>query len=123
MHEFSITSQIVNTVLKKADEHSAKKVVEVYLIIGKLTFLGLEQVKFAYDILVKGTIMENSKLTIEEQKDIVKCDNCGYEGDLKYENDPLYHISVPTLNCPTCGSQVKIIFGKECTIKSIRMMI
>jgi hydrogenase nickel incorporation protein HypA/HybF len=118
-----MTSQIVQSVLAEAEKRGAKKVTEVHLIIGKLTFLGLEQVRFAYEAVTKGTIMEGSKLIIVEQEGIVKCSRCGYEGGFKYEDDPLYHVPVPTLKCPKCGNVVSIVAGKECTIKSIKMMV
>lgn len=118
-----MTSQIVRSVLEEAQKRKAKKVTEVHVIIGKLTFLGLEQVCFAYEVLTKGTIMECLKLIIDEQEGIVKCSNCGYEGSFKYEDDSIYHVPVPTLKCPQCGSVVNIVAGKECTIKSIKMMV
>ena len=118
-----MTTQILHSVLEEAEKHKAKKVTEVHLIIGKLTFLGLEQVCFAYETLTKGTIMEGSKLIIDEQEGVVKCSDCGYEGGFKYEDDSMYHIPVPTLKCPQCGSVVNIVAGKECTIKSIKMMV
>jgi hydrogenase nickel incorporation protein HypA/HybF len=123
VHEFSITNQLVQSVLTEAEKRGAKKVTEVHLIIGKLTFLGLEQVRFAYEALTKDTIMEGSKLTITEQEGEVKCSNCGYQGDFKYQDDPLYHVPVPTLKCPKCTNTVTITAGKECTIKNIKMMI
>jgi len=123
VHEFSVTSQIVQSVLAEGEKRGAKKVTEVHLVIGKLTFLGLEQVRFAYEVLTKGTILEGSKLTIEEQEGTVKCNHCGYEGGFKYEDDPLYHVPVPTLKCPQCGSVVNIVAGKECTIKSIKLLV
>jgi hydrogenase nickel incorporation protein HypA/HybF len=122
MHEFSITTQIVNHTLEEAKKHNAKRVSEVHLIIGKLTFLGLEQVKFAYNLLVKNTIMEGSKLRIEEKDGVVTCNNCRYTGGLKYEDDPIYHLSSPTLDCPKCGGVVNVVGGKECTIKSIKLV-
>jgi len=118
-----MTTQIVENVLREAEKHNAKKVVEVYLIIGKLTFLGVEQVRFSYNILVKDTIMEGSKLQIEEKNGVVKCSGCGYEGDFMYDDDPIYHISTPTLRCPKCGGVVDIVGGRECTIKSIRLVM
>jgi len=118
-----MTSQIVQSVLAEAEKRKAKKVTEVHLVIGKLTFLGLEQVRFAYEALTKGTIMNGSKLVIEEQEGVVKCNHCGYEGGFKYEDDPMYHVPVPTLKCPQCGSVVNIAAGKECTVKSIKMMV
>jgi hydrogenase nickel incorporation protein HypA/HybF len=123
VHEFSVTSQIVQSVLAEAEKRGAKKVTEVDLIVGKLTFLGLEQVRFAFEALTKDTILEGAKLVIEEQEGVVKCRNCGYEGGFKYEDDPLYHVPVPTLKCPQCGNVVSIAAGKECTIKSIKMMV
>jgi len=123
VHEFSVTNQIVQSVLTEAEKRGAKKVTEVYLTIGKLTFLGLEQVRFAYEALAKDTILEGSQLIIEEQEGIVKCSNCGYQGDFKYQDDPLYHVPVPTLKCPKCTSTVTITAGKECTIKNIKMLV
>ena len=123
MHEFSVTSQIVEAILKEAEKHNARKIVEVRLDIGKLTFLGLEQVRFSYEVLVKGTIMEGSKLYIEEKDGIIKCNSCGYEGDFKYQNDPIYHIPTPTLHCPKCGETVEIVGGRECTIRDVKLLI
>jgi hydrogenase nickel incorporation protein HypA/HybF len=122
MHEFSMTTQIVNSLLEEAKKHNAKQIQEVHLIIGKLTFLGLEQVKFAYSLLVKNTILEGSKLHIEEKDGVIQCNTCEYVGDLEYEDDPIYHIPTPTLSCPQCGSSVKIVEGKECTIKRIKLI-
>jgi hydrogenase nickel incorporation protein HypA/HybF len=118
-----MTTQIVENVLREARKHNAKEVAEVHLVIGKLTFLGLEQVRFSYEVLTKGTIMENSKLFIETQDGIVKCGSCGYEGSFNYEDDPMYHISVPTLQCPQCGGTVDIIGGRECLIKSVKLVV
>jgi hydrogenase nickel incorporation protein HypA/HybF len=123
VHEFSVTSQIVQSVLAEAEKRGTKKVTEVDLVVGKLTFLGLEQVRFAFEVLTKDTILEGAKLVIEEQEGVVKCSNCGYVGGFKYEDDPLYHVPVPTLKCPRCGSVVEITAGKECTIKSIKLIV
>ena len=96
---------------------------EVSLVIGRLTFLGLEQVRFAYEILTKDTIMEGSNLLIEESEGAVRCNSCGYEGNFKYEDSPQYHVPLPTLRCPRCGGIVEIIGGKECLIKSVKMVV
>jgi len=122
VHEFSVTSQIVDNILKEAVRHNAERVVQVNLAIGKLTFLGIEQVRFAYKLLVKGTIAEKSKLFIREKDGLVKCSKCGYEGNFKYEDNPIYHVPMPTLKCPKCENTVDIIGGKECTIESIKLV-
>jgi hydrogenase nickel incorporation protein HypA/HybF len=109
-------------VLEEASKHNAKRVTSVHLIIGKLTFLGLDQIKFSYRLLVKGTIMEHSKLLIQQMDPTVKCSSCGYEGPAKYIDDPAFHFAIPTLTCPKCGEQVTIKLGRECTVKNIRIV-
>lgn len=118
-----MTTQIVQSVLEEAGKHGAIKVKEVSLVIGKLTFLRIEQVRFAYEILTKGTIMEDSNLLIKESEGVVKCNSCGYEGDFKYEDNPLYHLPMPTLRCPKCGDVVEIVGGKESIIESIKLVV
>ncbi|MFH1327948.1 MAG: hydrogenase maturation nickel metallochaperone HypA [Candidatus Bathyarchaeota archaeon] len=123
MHEFSTTTQIVETVLREAKKHDAKKVSEVHLVIGKLTVLGIEQINFSYALLIKDTIMEHSKLYIEEKDAVVKCGSCGYEGSVKYEDDPMYHFSYPTLKCPRCDDTTSIVGGNECMIKTVKIVV
>lgn len=122
MHELTMTTQIVENVLTEAKKYNAKKVAEVHLTIGKLTFLGIEQIRFSYDILTRDTIMKDSKLTITEQDGIIECQSCGYKGTIPVEDDPAYHVPVPTLRCQKCGKSAKIVEGKECTITSIRIL-
>ncbi len=118
-----MTTQIVENVLREATKHNAREVSEVHLVIGKLTFLGLEQVRFSYKVLTEGTMMENSKLFIETKDGVVKCGSCGYEGNFNYKDDPMYHIPLPTLQCPKCNDTVDIIGGRECLIKSVKLVI
>lgn len=117
-----MTTQIVENVLAEAEKHGAKKVTEVHLTIGKLTFLGIEQVRFSYKVLVEDTIMKGSKLFIEAKDGVIECPKCGYKGTLETEDNPIYHLPTITLRCPKCGEVAKIVEGKECTIKSIRMV-
>jgi len=118
-----MTTQIVENVLREARARNAKEVSEVHLVIGKLTFLGPEQVRFSYKVLTEGTMMEDSKLFIETKDGVVKCGSCGYEGSFNYEDDPMYHVPIPTLECPKCSGTVDIIGGRECLIKSIKLVV
>lgn len=123
VHEGSITTQIVESVLKEANNRNAKKVVEVRLAIGSLTFLNPEQVKFWYEMLTKETILEGSELVIEENEGTVVCMKCGYKGGFKYVDDSALHVPMPTLQCPKCDSQVQIASGKDCIVKRIKMLV
>jgi hydrogenase nickel incorporation protein HypA/HybF len=117
-----MATQIVECVLEEAKRQDAKKVTEVNLVIGKMTFLGADQIRFSYKILTEDTIMKGSKLVIEEKEGVMECSSCGYSGTIPIRDDPAYHVPVPTLRCPKCGEAAKIVEGKECTIKSIRML-
>jgi hydrogenase nickel incorporation protein HypA/HybF len=123
VHEGSITSQIVESISREAAKRKAKKVTEVNLAIGEITFLNPEQVKFWYEMLTKDTIMEGSKLIIEENKGKVRCHKCGYEGDFNYISDETFHLTMPSLRCPKCGNPVEIVEGKDCIVKNIKMLI
>ncbi len=120
MHEFSAATSLVETILDHAQKAGAEKVLEVHLVIGKLTLLQVEQLSFCYEIITKGTIMQGSKLVVTEADVKVKCAQCGYIGAAKFEDDMLYHLFVPTLQCPSCGSQVQILGGHECVIKNVK---
>jgi len=122
MHEFSIVREIVKTIIKFAERYNIKKVAEVDLVIGKLTFLNPLRVRFFYNLLIEDTIIKGSKLFIEEERGVVKCPSCGYKGDIMYEEDPVHHIRIPTLRCPRCGGVVEVIGGRECRIKSIKVV-
>jgi hydrogenase nickel incorporation protein HypA/HybF len=121
MHEFSMTSQIVEAALSEAEKQHAAKVIEVEVEIGDLTFLGLEQVRFAYKILTDKTIAKDSKLKIKQVRGGGKCEACDYDGPLSYLNDPAFHLSIPTFNCPRCGKPLSVTAGRECVIKRIRI--
>ena len=123
MHEFSMTSSVVKLVLEEAEKRRAKKVLEVRVIIGKLTLLAIEQIRFSYSLLVKSTILEGSKLKIEQREGAGECDNCGYKGPIESKEDPLYHLSFPSLSCPKCGYTVRIVDGKECLVKSVKVVV
>ena len=117
-----MTTQIVESVLREAKEHGAKKVTEVQLVIGKLTFLGIEQVRFAYGILTEDTIMNGSKLIIKEKQGVIECPSCGFKGTLEFKDDIMYHVTTPIFSCPKCREAIKIVEGRECTIESIKLL-
>ena len=123
MHEFSVMKQVVEAVLAEAKNRGSIEVKEVLLDVGALTFLGEEQMRFAYEVLTKDTPMEGSEIVIREVPPEVRCASCGYDGAVGYSNDQIFHTAVPIFMCPDCGGGVDIIKGRECTVRNIRMAI
>ncbi len=122
MHELSVMTQIVDSVLAEAKKRNATRVEAVDLQIGEYTMLGEDQLKFAYEVLSKeNPILKDSDLVIKHVKGRIKC-SCGFEGDVKPSPDSPHKI-VPILECPHCGGIAEIIEGRECVIRNIRMVI
>lgn len=120
MHEFSTMSSIVATVLEEADKHDATAITRVVLEIGELTFLGEEQLRFAFQVLREDTLLEEAELVVNHIPPEVRC-SCGYSGVVDYEEKQDFHIRFPLLRCPKCGGAVDIKQGRECLIKHIEI--
>ncbi|MCJ7463247.1 MAG: hydrogenase maturation nickel metallochaperone HypA [Thermoplasmata archaeon] len=121
MHELSVMSQIIESILSEGKKRSATKIEEVDLQIGEYTMLGDEQMEFAYEVLSKDTILQGSKLKISHVKGKIEC-SCGYRGRVDpYPDSP--HKIVPILECPKCKGGAKIVEGRECLIRNIRMVV
>jgi hydrogenase nickel incorporation protein HypA/HybF len=122
MHEVSIMSSILESVLEELKKHRIEKVEEVYLTIGEMTFLGEDQLSFAYEILSKGTILEGSKLVMEIEETEVECKACSYKGKADHLEDEVYHTFIPLLSCPKCGLGIEVTKGKSCVVRSVRVV-
>ncbi len=122
MHEFSVMTQIVESILEEATKRDASKVEQVELEIGEFTMLGEEQLRFAYEVLSKDTVLQGSTLKIGQKKGKVKCAACGFEGDVAITEDSPHQI-IAILECPRCHAPAEIIEGRECVIRNIRMVV
>ena len=122
MHEFSVTSWIVDALLVLARKQGAERVLEVNLRVGKLRALSIEQLQFCYDVLSKHTLLEGSHLNIEQTAGKAHCNSCGYAGEFDPNGDE-YHFGLPLLVCPTCGGSLFVEGGDECVIARVRLEI
>lgn len=123
MHEYSVMSGVVGAILERIKGMNVKRVERVDMIVGELTFLSPEQMKFAFEVLSEGTLLEGAELNIEIRKARIKCRKCGYEGGMSVEESEEYHYELPIFKCPKCGGDVDIIEGKECTVKNAKLIV
>ena len=116
-------SDIVNAILERLEEYNVKSVKTVDIIIGDMTQLGEEQLTFAYEVVTKGTPLENSELRIERESIEVECGGCGYLGPVRVlESGDYVSHSIPILSCPECGGKIKVVAGQSCRIKSLEIV-
>lgn len=121
MHEVSVMASIVEAVLEELKRHDVESVEEVDLVIGEITFLGREQMEFAYEVVTRGTILEGSRLVMHEEKVEVECPSCGYAGPVPYVGGSPDHM-IPDLSCPRCSGAVRVTKGKGCRVTSLRVV-
>ena len=121
MHELSYATSMLNTILDTVNNYddfkdkSIKSVSKINLEIGELTFINVEQLKFAFEVVSQSTLCEGAEIEVEHIKPKVLCNNCGYEGDLNAKDE--FDIA-----CPRCQSlSLKIKGGNEFNIKNITL--
>jgi hydrogenase nickel incorporation protein HypA/HybF len=122
MHEVSVVADLISALIKELEKYEFISVEEVTIVVGKLTNLGAEQMEFAYEIMSKDTVLEGSKLVIEDEEIELRCENCGYAGPAKsIDLGEESHYKLPVLSCPECGGAVTITAGKSCCVKSAKI--
>lgn len=110
MHELPITQNILAVALRHAGD--SKRITRINLVIGDLSSVVGDSVKFYWDIVTKDTIAEGAALHFERIKTKFKCNECGIE----------FNPETKDFDCPECGSfQVDIIAGKEFKMESIEV--
>ena len=121
MHEFSIATSLVDTLLELTQDRKLQgTLLEVHLRVGTLRAISIEQLKFSYEILAKDGALKDSRLIIEESPAKIHCPKCEFQEEFKVTDDS-YHFALPTLACPKCGESVDLIGGDEVTITKLRL--
>ena len=82
MHELSIALNLVEIAEDAARSADAEAVETVYLRVGVLSGVVKEALLFAYDTATEGTLLEHSRLEIEDVPLVVYCPDCQLESEL-----------------------------------------
>ena len=107
MHELSLSSAIVNTVVKHA---RGRRVTVVELRVGKLRQVIPDTLEFYFEFVARGTVCEGARLEQEVTDARLRCNSCEHE----------WGIDIPAFRCPKCsGSNVEIAGGNEFEVESI----
>jgi hydrogenase nickel incorporation protein HypA/HybF len=83
------------------------------LVIGRMSGVHVESIRFAFEMLTPGTIMEGANLRIDEPAAKLSCQQCG----------SVQEIEQITLDCPVCGSdKIRIEGGQDLLLHSIELV-
>ena len=107
MHELSLSSAIVNTVVKHAAE---RRVTVVFLRVGALRQVVPDTLDFYFEFVARGTVCEGARLEQELIAARLRCEECDEE----------WAIEIPAFRCPHCGGgDVGVATGNEFEVESI----
>ena len=110
MHEIGLLRQLVRTVTAFAAENDVHDIAEVAVDCGELSLVIPEYLEELYPIAVKGSLLENTKLTINIVPGLAECDEC----------DEIFNVIEHKGYCPNCGSFEKtVLSGKDFTVREI----
>jgi hydrogenase nickel incorporation protein HypA/HybF len=100
MHELSVSTAILNTAIKHAQQ---RPVAVVAVRIGTLRQVVPDSLTFYWEIVVRGTCCEDAELDITVLETRLRCEDCGREWE------PL----IPAFRCPECDSAGVIVTAGE----------
>jgi hydrogenase nickel incorporation protein HypA/HybF len=109
VHELSLSSAIVNTVVKHA---AGRRVSVVNLRVGRLRQVVPDSLDFYFEFVARGTVCEGARLEQEAIEARLRCGRC----------ERTWEIEIPAFRCPTCGGgDVTVAGGNEFEVESIEV--
>lgn len=110
MHEVSIMQNLLRVVEKTVEKEGGSRVDEIHLKIGEMSGVNVESLRFAFEVLSKGTPADGGRLDVENVPLHARCRDCSHE----------FHPEEYTFRCPKCGGTgIEIISGREMEIDYI----
>ena len=113
MHELSI----VETLIEQVDKEVARsghqgRIVRLELVIGRLSGVCVDSIRFAFELLSAETPLEGSQIDIREPRASCRCRACGASCE----------IEEIVAACPQCGSgDIVIEGGQDLLLQSIEL--
>jgi hydrogenase nickel incorporation protein HypA/HybF len=107
LHELAVTQSIVDIALQ--DAHS-RKVTGITIVIGELSGIVEDSVRFCFDVVAADTAAKGAALTFRSVPAHIRCSQCAFE----------FRMDNGDWACPQCGNLGgQVMQGRECYIESI----
>ena len=112
MHELAITENILRIAVQAAEEHQAKRVLEIRMKIGAYSGVVPQYIQEYFDLVSRGTVAEGAQLHIETIPATVLCRTCGR----------ITEVERFRIKCAACGStDVELRTGREYYVDSLEV--
>jgi hydrogenase nickel incorporation protein HypA/HybF len=112
MHELAITQNILDIALEHAQKAGATQIATINLVIGEMTGVAEECVRFYIGVLSRGTAAEAAELAVRRVPITARCRNCA-------QNFEVRDFRWVCPRCQSTGSDV--VGGKELFVESIEV--
>ncbi len=113
MHELSIVEALIEQVqreVQRSGHHG--RIMSLDLSIGRLSGVNAKSLRFAFELLAPGTLVEGADVRIAEPRAVCKCRAC----KTRVEIEDL------VIECPRCGSgEISIEGGRDLMLQSIEV--
>lgn len=103
MHELSIAQSLVESIRAEAAVHHGGRVTRVGIRVGELSGVEPDALQFSFDVIVRGTDLEQATLDIERVPVRQRCERCACD----------FPVVDYTLLCPDCGASTRTVAGDE----------
>jgi hydrogenase nickel incorporation protein HypA/HybF len=109
MHELAITQSVVEAVVERV---APARVTAVHLTIGRVSGVDVEAIRFCFDLVAAGTVVEGARLEIAEPTGRARCRQCGAD----------FPVDDLVLICP-CGSvDAELSQGGELLVRAVEVV-
>jgi len=110
MHEMSLAESVREIVDETARANGARRVAGVRLEIGRLAQVEMEAMRFAFDVVMRGSLAEQARLEIVEVDGSAWCMRCSEPVVIAQRGDA----------CPKCDSyQLQVTGGDRMRVMDI----
>lgn len=111
MHEYAFMQEVINSILTQIPEASSCQIAEVILKVGVFEVHSEAAAQQAFAVLVRGTPLERSRLTLTLIPPLCDCRSCGYAAPLAIEHHH-HHEPLPVAECPQCRRLAPLTGGR-----------
>lgn len=114
MHELSIAMSMIDMATDEVKNHGGTRVDALHLKLGRLSGVVRDALLFSWEVACYGTLLEGSRLIIEDIPVVVRCEKCREDRTLD---------SINRLFCPVCKeSTPEILQGKELEVTALEII-
>jgi len=111
MHELSFAQQILESVVREAEEYPGHKVIRIKMRAADALALEPASLRFCLEAIAVGTVAEGAAIEFEETSPEIECPRCG-RGPAESRFDAI---------CPQCGAAAVIVASTDLVIEEIEL--